>query len=85
MTSNCLAKWKELETPKQTMKIYSLNIVMEFGIEKCAVLIMRSGKRKIMEGIELPNQEKNRKLGEKATYKYMKEGTLKQVKMKEKI
>ena len=41
---------------------------MEFGIEKCAMLIMKSRKRETMEGIELPNQEKIRMLRKK--YKY---------------
>ena len=31
---------------------------MEFGIDKCTVLIMRNGKDEIMEGIELLNQER---------------------------
>ena len=44
---------------------------MEFGIEKCAMLIMKSGKRQITEGTELPNQERNRTLGEKEDYKYL--------------
>ena len=35
----------ELETFIQTMRIYSLGIGMEFGIEKCAMLIMKSGKQ----------------------------------------
>ena len=39
--------------------IYSQNIGMEFGIEKCASLIMKSGKIRITEGIKLSNQEKN--------------------------
>ena len=39
----------------QTIRIYSQNIGMEFGIEKCALLIMKSGRRQITEGIELPN------------------------------
>ena len=30
---------------------------MEFGIEKCSMLTMKSGKRETTEGIELPNQE----------------------------
>ena len=38
---------------------------MEFGIEKCVVQIMSSRKRQMVEVIELPNQEKKRKLGEK--------------------
>ena len=31
---------------------------MEFGIEKCAMLIIKIGKRESAEGIELPNQER---------------------------
>ncbi len=46
---------KELETLIQTIRIYSQDIGMEFGIEKCAMLIMKSGKRHRMEGIELSN------------------------------
>ncbi len=56
---------KELEILTQTVKIYNLVIGMEFGIETCAMVIMRSEKRHITEGIELPNQEKIRMLGEK--------------------
>ena len=44
---------------------------MEFGIEKCAIKIIKSGKRETMEGIELPNQERIRTLGEKLNYKYL--------------
>ena len=36
---------------------------MDFGIEKYAILIMKSRKRKITEGIQLPNQERIRTLG----------------------
>ena len=37
---------------------------MEFGIEKCATLIMKNGKRKITERIEQANQERIRKVSE---------------------
>ena len=50
---------KELKTLIQALGIYSEDIGMEFGIEKCAMLIMKSGKRQMTEGLELPNQEKN--------------------------
>ena len=43
---------------------------MEFGIEKCAMLVTKSGKWHITEGMELPNQDKIRTIGEKETYKY---------------
>ena len=36
----------------------SEDIGMEFGIENCAILIMKSGKRQMMEGTELTNQKK---------------------------
>ena len=44
---------KELENLMQVVRIYSQNIGMEFGIEKCVLLVMRSGKRQMTEGIEL--------------------------------
>ena len=52
------------------------------------MLIMRSGERQIMEGIERPNQEKIRTFGEKETYKYLgilETNIIKQAEMKEKI
>ena len=36
--------------------IYSQDIGLEFGIEICAMLLMKKGKT--MKGIELPNQER---------------------------
>ena len=38
---------------------------MEFGIEKCAMLVMKSGKRHLTDGMELPNQNKNRTFAKK--------------------
>ena len=61
---------------------------MEFDVEKCAMLVMKSGKRHLTDGIELPNQDKIRMLREKETYKYLgilEADTIKQVEMKEKI
>ena len=55
---------------------------MEFGIQKCAMQVMKSGKRHLTDGMELPNQDKIRTLGEKETFKYL--GIFKQVEMKEK-
>ena len=79
---------KELETQIHTVRIYSQDIGMEFTIEKCALLIMRSGKRHLTDVIELPNQDKIRKLAENEIYKYLgilKADTIKQVEMKNKI
>ena len=53
---------KELETLKQAVRIYSQDIGMEFAIEKCAMLIMNSGKCHTTEGIKLPKQDKIRTL-----------------------
>ena len=61
---------------------------MEFGIEKCAMLVMKSGKRHLTDRMELPNQEKIRTLGENETYKYLgilEVDTTKQMEMKDKI
>ena len=79
---------KELETLIYTVRIYSQDIGMEFGIEKCAMLVMKSGKRHLTDGIELPNKDKIKTLAENETYKYLgilKADTIKQAEMKEKI
>ena len=79
---------KELETLIHTVRIYSQDIGMEFSKEKCALLVMKSGKRQLTDGIELPNQDKIRTLAENETYKYLgilEADTIKQVEMKERI
>ena len=61
---------------------------MEFGIEKYAMIVMKSGKRHLTDGMELPNQDKIRTLAENETYKYLcilDADTIKQVEMKDKI
>ena len=68
--------------------MYSQDIGMEFGIEKCTLLVMKSGKRHLTDGIELPNQDKIRTFAENETYKYLgilEADTIKQVEMKNKI
>ena len=35
------------------------------------MLVMKSGKRHLTDGMELPNQDKIRTLGENKTYKYL--------------
>ena len=42
---------------------------MEFGIEKYAMVIMKSRKRQTVEGIKLPHQECIRKISKKENYK----------------
>ena len=61
---------------------------MEFGIEKWAMLVMKSGERHITDGKELPNQDNIRTLAENETYKYLgilEADTIKQEEMKDKI
>ena len=55
---------------------------MELAIEKCAMLVMKSGKRHVTDGIERPNLDKIRTLGGKETCKYL---GIKQVEVKDKI
>ena len=60
---------------------------MEFSLEKCTMLVMKSEKQHMTEGIELPNQEKIRTLVEEKTYEYLgilEADTIKQGEMKEK-
>ena len=69
------------------VKKYCQDTRMEFVIEKCVMLLMRSGKRHKTERTELPNQEKIRTLGVKESYNYfgiLEADTIKQAEMKEK-
>ena len=40
---------KEYDALIRIVRIYSQDIGMEFGIEKCAILIIKSGKRHITD------------------------------------
>ena len=78
----------ELETLIHAVRIYIQYIRMEFGIEKCAMLVMKSGKRHLTDGMELPNQDKFKMLAENETDKYLdilKADTIKQMQMKDNI
>ena len=81
-------KEKKLETLIHAVRIYNQEIGMKFGIEKCAMLVMKSGKRHKTDEMELPNHDKIRTLGENETYKYLgilEADTIKRVEMKDKI
>ena len=78
----------ELKTITPAVRACNEDIGMEFGREKCTMLIMTIGKWHMKEGMELSNQEKIKTLGEKEKYKCL--GTLegdiiKHVEMTEKI
>ena len=52
------------------------------------MLVMKSGKRHLIDGIELPNKDKIKSLAENETYKYLgilETDTIKQAETKEKI
>ena len=73
--------WKFSYTPLE------YTVRMEFGIEKRAMLVMKSGKSHMTDGMELPNPDKIRTLGKNETYKYLgilEADTVKQVQMKDK-
>ena len=53
---------KELGTLLHAVRIYNQDIGMGFGIEKCAMLVMKSGKQHMTDGMELPNHERIRAL-----------------------
>ena len=59
---------KEPETLIDAVRIYSQDIGMEFGIEKCAMLVMKSSKRQLTDGMELSNRDKIRTLAENEIY-----------------
>ena len=66
---------------------YRKDVLMKFGIEKCAILVMKSSKPHLTDGMELPNLDKIRTLGPKENYKYLdilEADTIKHVEMKEK-
>ena len=78
---------KGLEILIHSVRIYSQDIGMEFGIEKCTKLIRKRGKRHLTDGMELLNQNKIRTLGEKENCRYLgilEADTIKQVESKDK-
>ena len=79
---------KELENQIPAVRIYSQDIGIEFGGEKCAMGVMKRGKRHLTNGIKLPNQEKIRTLAGNEIFRYLgilKTETTKQLEMKNKI
>ena len=63
---------KELNSLVQTIRIFSKDIGMEFGIEKCAVLVIEKGKI-VKSGKYLGILEDDRFLGEEMKLKVSKE------------
>ncbi len=61
MTSNCFQTGKNFETLVKTIKMYSQDIRMKFSLEKCSILIMRSGKKTNNASIRTARPRKNPK------------------------
>ena len=62
---------KGLDSLIQAVRVFSEDIGMEFGIEKCAMLVMEKGKIVKSVGIELPDGEVIKSLQEGESYKYL--------------
>ena len=61
----------QLDSLVQTVRIISKDIGMKFGIEKCAVLVMKRGRLTQSEGIRLPDETTIRAMREGEGYKYL--------------
>ena len=55
----------------QTVRIVSKDIGMKFGIDKCAVLVLKPGRLAQSEGIRLPDETTIRATRESEGYKYL--------------
>ena len=62
---------KGLDSLVQTVRVFSEDIGMEFGIEKCAMLVIEKGKIVKSVGIELPDGKVIKSLQEGESYKYL--------------
>ena len=67
----CAKNEKGLESLAQTVRIINDDIGLEFGIDKCATLVLKSGKITKFDGISLPDGRVMEGLIEGAGYKYM--------------
>ena len=62
---------KGLDSLVQAVRAFSRDIGIEFGIGKCAMLVMEKGKIVKSVGIELPDGKINKSLQEGESYKYL--------------
>ena len=62
---------KGLDTLVQTVRVFSVDVGMEFGVEKCAMLVLEKGKIVKSVGIELPDGKVIKSLQEGESYKYL--------------
>ncbi|KAF2878863.1 hypothetical protein ILUMI_27306 [Ignelater luminosus] len=62
---------QELRKEMKVIQIYSTDISMEMGLEKCAKVTFKRGERVKSEGIEVGDSDLIKELGENETYKYL--------------
>ena len=62
---------KGLDLLAQTVRVFSEDIGMEFGMERCVMLVMETGKIINSVGIELPDGKVIKSLQEGESYKYL--------------
>ena len=62
---------KEMESLVNTIRIFSEDISMEFGFEKCAKVSMNKGKLVATENLKLPSGKEIQELEMTETYKYL--------------
>ena len=55
----------------QTVRVFSNDMEMKFGVEKCAVLAMKNGKMAKSDGTALPNKTTMKGLKQDDSYKYL--------------
>ena len=60
---------KALDSLIQTVRAFSENIGMQFGIDRCAMLVIKKGKIVKSDGIQLPNDKVIKSLEEGESYK----------------
>ena len=65
--------WSEkgLDSLLQTVRVFSEDIELEFGREKCAMLVMEKGKIVKSAGTEVPDGNVIKSLQEDEYYKYL--------------
>lgn len=61
----------ELQSLLNTVRIFSNDISMEFGLDKCATLTIHRGEVQQTQGIDLPNKQTIKGLSLEESYKYL--------------
>ena len=61
---------REVNELISTVQMFSNDIGMEFGIKKCGVFVLKSGKVVLSEEVEMPDGERIKEIEENG-YKYL--------------